>query len=75
VDVSDMARSLGLHNYRQGARRGRGNVMMPEIAYSTDGDDIKAIAHLMSRQRADATPWPLWRRPASSHGLGEPGTK
>ncbi|HWF08523.1 MAG TPA: hypothetical protein VG297_08660 [Bryobacteraceae bacterium] len=51
-----MARSLGLHNYRQGARRGRGNVMMPEIAYSTDGDDIKAIAHLMSRQRADATP-------------------
>jgi cytochrome c553 len=40
-----------LHDYQQGARRGRGNVIMPEIAYSLNEDDIKALAHFMSRQR------------------------
>lgn len=39
-----------LHDYQQGARRGRGNVIMPEIAYSLSEDDIKALAHFMSRQ-------------------------
>ena len=39
-----------LHDYQHGARRGRGNVIMPEIAYSLDEGDIKAIAHFMSRQ-------------------------
>jgi cytochrome c553 len=39
-----------LHDYQHGARRGRGNVIMPEIAYSLNEDDIKAIAHFMSRQ-------------------------
>jgi cytochrome c553 len=39
-----------LHDYQQGARRGRGNVIMPEIAYSLSEDDIKALAHYMSRQ-------------------------
>jgi hypothetical protein len=29
---------------------------MPEIAYSLDEDDIKAIAHFMSREGADAKP-------------------
>ena len=32
--------------------RGRGNVIKPEIAYSLDEDDIKAIAHFMSREDA-----------------------
>ena len=41
-----------LHDYQHGARRGRGNVIMPEIAYSLDEDEIKAIAHFMSRQTA-----------------------
>ena len=45
-----------LHDYQHGARRGRGNVIMPEIAYSLDEDDIKSIAHFMSRQGADAKP-------------------
>jgi cytochrome c553 len=39
-----------LHDYQHGARRGRGNVIMPEIAYALSDDDIKAIAHFMSRQ-------------------------
>ncbi|WP_158818076.1 c-type cytochrome [Methylocapsa sp. S129] len=39
-----------LHDYQHGARRGRGNVIMPEIAYSLNEDDIKAVAHFMSRQ-------------------------
>lgn len=39
-----------LHDYQHGARRGRGNVIMPEIAYSLSEDDIKAIAHFVSRQ-------------------------
>ncbi len=39
-----------LHDYQHGARRGRGNVIMPEIAYSLNDDDIKALAHFMSRQ-------------------------
>ena len=39
-----------LHDYQQGARRGRGNVIMPEIAYSLSDNDIKALAHFMSRQ-------------------------
>jgi cytochrome c553 len=39
-----------LHDYQHGARRGRGNVIMPEIAYSLTEDDIKALAHFMSRQ-------------------------
>ena len=39
-----------LHDYQQGARRGRGNVIMPEIAYSLSDDDIRALAHFMSRQ-------------------------
>jgi cytochrome c553 len=38
-----------LHDYQHGARRGRGNVIMPEIAYSLDEDDVKSIAHFMSR--------------------------
>ena len=45
-----------LHDYQHGARRGHGNVIMPEIAYSLDEDDIKAIAHFMSREGADAKP-------------------
>jgi cytochrome c553 len=40
-----------LHDYQHNARRGRGNVIMPEIAYALNEDDIKAIAHFMSRQR------------------------
>jgi cytochrome c553 len=39
-----------LHDYQHGARRGRGNVIMPEIAYALSEDDVKAIAHFMSRQ-------------------------
>ena len=39
-----------LHDYQHGARRGRGNVIMPEIAYSLNDDEIKALAHYMSRQ-------------------------
>lgn len=39
-----------LHDYQHGARRGRGNVIMPEIAYSMTEDDIKAVAHFMARQ-------------------------
>ena len=39
-----------LHDYQQGARRGRGNVIMPEIAYSLSEEDIRALAHFMSRQ-------------------------
>lgn len=39
-----------LHDYQHGARRGRGNVIMPEIAYSLNEDDIRALAHFMSRQ-------------------------
>ena len=39
-----------LHDYQHGARRGRGNVIMPEIAYGLSDDDIKAIAHFMQRQ-------------------------
>jgi cytochrome c553 len=39
-----------LHDYQHGARRGRGNVIMPEIAYALSDDDIRAIAHFMSRQ-------------------------
>ena len=39
-----------LHDYQHGARRGRGNVIMPEIAYSLTEDDIRALAHFMSRQ-------------------------
>lgn len=39
-----------LHDYQHGARRGRGNVIMPEIAYSLSDDDIHALAHFMSRQ-------------------------
>jgi cytochrome c553 len=39
-----------LHDYQHGARRGRGNVIMPEIAYSLNDDEIKALAHFMSRQ-------------------------
>jgi cytochrome c553 len=42
------------HDYQHGARRGRGNVIMPEIAYSLDEDDIKALAHFMSRQSGAA---------------------
>jgi cytochrome c553 len=29
---------------------------MPEVAYSLDEDDIKSIAHFMSRQGADTKP-------------------
>jgi cytochrome c553 len=39
-----------LHDYQHGTRRGRGNVIMPEIAYSMNEDDISAVAHFMSRQ-------------------------
>jgi cytochrome c553 len=39
-----------LHDYQHNARRGRGNVIMPEIAYALSEDDINAIAHFMSRQ-------------------------
>src|ERR1700735_5485951 len=58
-----------------GRRRGRGNVIMPEVAYSLDEDDIKSIAHFMSREGADAKPLPFGRRPASRHGLVERGGK
>jgi cytochrome c553 len=37
-----------LHDYQHGARRGRGNVIMPEIAYSLNDDDIRNLAHFMS---------------------------
>jgi len=33
-----------LHDYRHGERHGRGNVIMPKIAYSMTEDDIKAVA-------------------------------
>jgi len=39
-----------LHDYQHGARRGRGNVIMPEIAYSLNEDEVKALAHFLSRQ-------------------------
>jgi cytochrome c553 len=39
-----------LHDYQHNARRGRGNVIMPEIAYALNEDDINAIAHFMARQ-------------------------
>jgi len=39
-----------LHDYQHGARRGRGNVIMPEIAYSLNEDDIHQLAHFMSVQ-------------------------
>ena len=45
-----------LHDYQHGARRGRGKVIIPEIAHSLEEDDIKSIAHFMSRQDADAKP-------------------
>jgi cytochrome c553 len=45
-----------LHDYQHGARRRRRNVIMPEIAHSLDEDDIKSIAHFMSRQGADTKP-------------------
>jgi len=41
-----------LHDYQHGARRGRGNVIMPEIAYSMSEDDIREVAHFMSVQPA-----------------------
>jgi cytochrome c553 len=43
-----------LHDYQHGGRRGRGNVIMPEIAYSLNEDDINALAHYMSRQTGKA---------------------
>ncbi len=43
-----------LHDYQHGVRRGRGNVIMPEIAYSLADDDINAIAHFMSLQSGQA---------------------
>jgi cytochrome c553 len=45
-----------LHDYQHGARCGRGNVIMPEVAYSLDEDDTEAITHFMSREVADAKP-------------------
>jgi cytochrome c553 len=39
-----------LHDYQHGLRRGRGNVIMPEIAYSLNEDDIHNLAHFMSMQ-------------------------
>jgi cytochrome c553 len=50
------SKALHDHRARRRARRGRGNVIMPEIAYSLDEDDAKAIAHFMSRQGADTKP-------------------
>jgi cytochrome c553 len=43
-----------LHDYQHGARRGRGNVIMPEIAYSLNEEEITALAHFMSRQGKSA---------------------
>jgi cytochrome c553 len=45
-----------LHDYQHGARRGRGNVIMPEIAYSLNDDEIAALAHYMSLQPGKAAP-------------------
>ena len=42
-----------LHDYQHNARRGRGNVIMPELAYGMTEDDIHAIAHFLSRQPQD----------------------
>jgi len=38
-----------LHDYQHNERRGRGNVIMPELAYAMSEDDIQAIAHYVSR--------------------------
>lgn len=45
-----------LHDYQHGARRGRGNFIMPEVAHSLDEDDTEAIAHFVSRAGAGAKP-------------------
>jgi cytochrome c553 len=39
-----------LHDYQHNARRGRGYLVMPELAYAMGEDDISAIAHFLSRQ-------------------------
>ena len=39
-----------LEDYKSGARRGRGNAAMPEITFGLSADDMKALAHFLSRQ-------------------------
>ena len=59
VGQSEMPRLAGqqeaalvkaLEDYKSGVRRGRGNAAMPEIVYALNSDDIKALAHFLSRQ-------------------------
>lgn len=40
-----------LHAYKSGARFGTGVAAMPEIASELDDDQMKALAHFLSRQR------------------------
>jgi cytochrome c553 len=39
-----------LTDYKTGARRGRGNAAMPEVSFALGEQDIKAIAHFLSRR-------------------------
>lgn len=39
-----------LEDYKSGARRGRGNAAMPEVAFGLGEEDIAAIAHYLSRR-------------------------
>jgi cytochrome c553 len=38
-----------LQDYKSGVRRGRGNASMPETVFGLSEDDIKALAHFLSR--------------------------
>jgi cytochrome c553 len=38
-----------LMDYKSGVRRGRGNAAMPEITFRLSEEDIKALAHYLSR--------------------------
>ncbi len=40
-----------LHDYKEGRRFGTGVAAMPEVAMELDDDQMKALAHYMSRQR------------------------
>jgi cytochrome c553 len=40
-----------LHDYKSGARVGTGVAAMPEVAFPLDDEQMKALAHFMSRQR------------------------
>jgi cytochrome c553 len=40
-----------LHDYKSGARVGTGVAAMPEVAFPLDDEQMRALAHFMSRQR------------------------